>query len=92
MSEHPTRSPEFIAAVNALPDAYADRLDEESLYVVRTALGAGEWREGLEELTVRLAQRAAAVTPTERENLTRLYQTTGIDTDLLDELTVRATG
>lgn len=91
MSEHAPTNPRFIAAVTALPDAYADRLDDESLYVVRTALGAGEWQEGLEELTVRLAQRGATVTQTERDELARLYQTTGLDTDLLDELTVRTT-
>ncbi|MQA77063.1 MAG: hypothetical protein GEV10_01040 [Streptosporangiales bacterium] len=88
MSEYATSSPEFISAVDALPETFATRLDDESLYVVRTAFQAGEWGEGLEELVVRLAHRESVVTSAERDQLAALYGTAGLSADLLDELTI----
>ena len=77
---------ELSRRAKALPDRFADRLDPTALRHVREDLGAGEWAEGLDNLTAALVNDHAPVTTDERNELAALLNAIRYPTDRLDAL------
>lgn len=81
---------ELANRVVALPDRFADRLDERGLRFARSAAGAGEWGEAVDLIVAGLVKTAAPVTVAERDDLLHLVEAMQLKTtDPLDNLTVQ---
>lgn len=78
----------FMDAVEALPARYESRIDADGKRLVKSAIGAGEWREALSELAARLYLAGSSVTKAERDDLRGLFETAGLDSKAVDALTV----
>jgi hypothetical protein len=80
---------EVIERVEALPERFASRLTEDSLWSVRRMRGGGEYGEMTIELAASLAKTGAPVTPEERDELRDLLEAMDMPTDPIGELNVQ---
>jgi hypothetical protein len=79
---------EIAANVIALPVRFADRVDSDSLAVVREYARVGEWGEALDLLLACLERDRRAVTAVERDNLLALLHAMGLPASLARGLRV----
>jgi len=76
--------------VSALPDRFADRLDDDGLADVRDAARAGEWGEAVDILLAGLIHAGTPVTVAEQGELRSLLEAMGMATDAVEALNVRS--
>jgi hypothetical protein len=80
---------EIMNRVNALPERFADRLDQAGLDDVRGAARAGEWGEALEVLMGGLVKAQVPVSVGESEELRWLLSALGLPVDAVGRLNLR---
>jgi hypothetical protein len=80
---------EIIERAEALPERFADRLSESTLWSIRRMRGGGEYGELTIELTASLAANNAPVTAAERDELRMLLEAMSMPTDPVEKLNVR---
>jgi hypothetical protein len=80
---------EIIEHAEALPERFADRLSESTLWSIRRMRGGGEYGELTIELTASLAANNMPVTPAERDELRMLLEAMSMPTDPIDKLNVQ---
>jgi hypothetical protein len=80
---------EIIEKAEALPDRFADRVSESTLWSIKRMRGGGEYGELTIELAAALAARGVAVTAAERDELLGLLEAMGMPTDPIATLNVR---
>jgi hypothetical protein len=80
---------EIIERAEKLPDRFADRVTEGTLWSIRRMRGGGEYGEMTIELAASLAAHNAPVTSDERDELRALLEAMGMPTDPIDRLNVQ---
>ena len=80
---------EIISRAETLPDRFADRVSESTLWSIKRMRGGGEYGELTIELAASLAANHAPVTPAERDELLALLQAMGMPTDPIERLNVQ---
>jgi len=80
---------EIIEKAEALPDRFADRVTESTLWSIKRMRGGGEYGELTIELAAALAAQHAPVTAAERDELLALLEAMDMPTDPIAELNVR---
>jgi hypothetical protein len=80
---------EIIERAEALPDRFADRVTESTLWSIKRMRGGGEYGEMTIELAASLAANHTPVTAAERDELLALLEATDMPTDPIAELNVR---
>ena len=80
---------EIIEKAEALPDRFADRVTESTLWSIKRMRGGGEYGEMAIELAAALAAGGVAVTAGERDELLALLEAMGMPTGPIAELNVR---
>lgn len=80
---------EIIERAEALPDRFADRVTESTLWSIKRMRGGGEYGELTIELAASLAAHHTPVTPEERDELRGLLEAMGMPTDPIDQLNVQ---
>lgn len=80
---------EIIEKAEALPDRYADRLTESTLWSIKRMRGGGEYGELTIELAAALAAHHTPVTAAERDELLALLEAMEMPTDPIAELNVQ---
>ena len=81
---------EIIERAETLPDRFADRVTESTLWSIKRMRGGGEYGELTIELAAALAAHRTPVTPEERDELRELLEATRMPTDPIDQLNVQA--
>ncbi|HEY7027880.1 MAG TPA: hypothetical protein VH438_09760 [Gemmatimonadales bacterium] len=81
---------EVIERAETLPERFADRVSESTLWSIRRMRGGGEYGELTIELAASLAAHKAPVTPEERDELRALLEAMNMPTDPIDQLNVQA--
>jgi hypothetical protein len=80
---------EIIEKAETLPDRFADRVPESTLWSIKRMRGGGEYGELTVELAAALAAHRVPVTAAERDELRALLEAMGVPTDPIAELNVR---
>jgi hypothetical protein len=80
---------EIIEKAEALPDRFADRVTESTLWSIKRMRGGGEYGELTVELAASLAAHRAPVTAAERDELLALLKALGMPTDPIAGLNVQ---
>jgi hypothetical protein len=80
---------EIIEKAEALPDRFADRVTESTLWSIKRMRGGGEYGELTVELAASLAAHHTPVTAAERDELLALLQAMDMPTDPIAELNVQ---
>ena len=80
---------EIIEKAEALPDRFADRVSESTLWSIKRMRGGGEYGELTIELATALAAGQVPVTAAERDELLALLEAMGMPTDPIAKLNVR---
>jgi len=80
---------EIISRAEALPDRFANRVGESTLWSIKRMRGGGEYGELTIELAASLAAHHTPVTAAERDELLALLQAMGMPTDPIEKLNVR---
>jgi hypothetical protein len=80
---------EIIEKAEALPDRFADRVTESTLWSIKRMRGGGEYGELTVELAASLAAHRAPVTAAERDELLALLKAMGMPTDPIAGLNVQ---
>ena len=80
---------EIIEKADALPDRFADRVSESTLWSIMRMRGGGEYGELTVELAASLAAHHTPVTAAERDELLALLQAMDMPTDPIAELNVQ---
>jgi hypothetical protein len=80
---------EIIERAEALPDRFADRVSESTLWSIKRMRGGGEYGELTIELAASLAAQHAPVTAAERDELRALLEAMRMPTDPIAELNVQ---
>ena len=80
---------EIIEKAEALPDRFADRVSESTLWSIKRMRGGGEYGELTIELAASLAAHHTPVTAAERDELLALLQAMDMPTDPIAELNVQ---
>jgi hypothetical protein len=80
---------EIIERAEALPDRFADRVSESTLWSIKRMRGGGEYGELTIELAASLAAQQAPVTAAERDELRALLEAMRMPTDPIDKLNVQ---
>jgi hypothetical protein len=80
---------EIIEKVETLPDRFADRVPESTLWSIKRMRGGGEYGELAVELAAALAAHRVPVTAAERDELRALLEAMDMPTDPIAELNVR---
>jgi hypothetical protein len=80
---------EIIERAEALPDRFADRVSESTLWSIKRMRGGGEYGELTIELAASLAAQHAPVTAAERDELRALLEATSMPTDPIAKLNVQ---
>lgn len=80
---------EIIERAEALPDRFADRVSESTLWSIKRMRGGGEYGELTIELAASLAAQQAPVTAAERDELRALLEAMRMPTDPIGELNVQ---
>jgi hypothetical protein len=81
---------EVIERAETLPDRFADRLTESTLWSIKRMRGGGEYGELTLELAAALAAHQTPVSPGERDELRELLEAMGMPTDPIEQLNVQA--
>jgi len=81
---------EVIERAETLPERFADRVSESTLWSIRRMRGGGEYGELTIELAASLAAHKTPVTPKERDELRALLEAMNMPTDPIDQLNVQA--
>ena len=79
---------EIIEKAEALPDRFADRVTESTLWSIKLMRGGGEYGELTVELAASLAAHHTPVTAAERDELLALLQAMDMPTDPIAKLNV----
>jgi hypothetical protein len=80
---------EIIEKAETLPDRFADRVPESTLWSINRMRGGGEYGELTIELAASLAAHHVPVTAAERDELLALLEAMGMPTDPVAELNVQ---
>jgi hypothetical protein len=80
---------EIIERAEALPDRFADRVSESTLWSIKRMRGGGEYGELTIELAASLAAQHSPVTAAERDELRALLEAMRMPTDPIGELNVQ---
>jgi hypothetical protein len=80
---------EIINRAETLPDRFANRVSESTLWSVKRMRGGGEYGELTIELAASLAADHTPVTAAERDELLALLQAMGQPTDPIERLNVQ---
>jgi hypothetical protein len=80
---------EIIERAEALPDRFADRVSESTLWSIKRMRGGGEYGELTIELAASLAAEHAPVTAAERDELRALLEAMRMPTDPIAKLNVQ---
>jgi hypothetical protein len=80
---------EIVEKAEALPDRFADRVTESTLWSIKRMRGGGEYGELTIELAAALAAHHTPVTAAERDELLALLEAMELPTDPIAELNVR---
>ena len=80
---------EIIDRAETLPERFADRVTESTLWNIKRMRGGGEYGELTIELTASLAARHTPVTPEERDELRALLEAMSMPTDPIEQLNVQ---
>ncbi len=80
---------EIISRAETLPDRFANRVNESTLWSIKRMRGGGEYGELTIELAASLAAHHAPVTAAERDELLALLQAMGQPTDPIERLNVQ---
>jgi hypothetical protein len=80
---------EIIEKAEALPDRFADRVTESTLWSIKRMRGGGEYGELTVELAAALAAHHTPVTEAERDELLALLRAMDMPTDPIAELNVQ---
>jgi hypothetical protein len=80
---------EIIERAEALPDRFADRVSESTLWSIKRMRGGGEYGELTIELAASLAAQHAPVTAAERDELRALLEAMRMPTDPIAKLNVQ---
>jgi hypothetical protein len=80
---------EIIEKAEALPDRFADRVTDSTLWSIKRMRGGGEYGELTIELAASLAAHHTPVTAAERDELLALLQAMDMPTDPIAELNVQ---
>jgi hypothetical protein len=80
---------EIIEKVEALPDRFADRVTDSTLWSIRRMRGGGEYGELTIELAASLAAHQTPVTAAERDELLALLEAMDMPTDPIGKLNVQ---
>ena len=80
---------EIIERAEALPERFADRLTESTLWSIKRMRGGGEYGELTIELAASLAAHKTPVTAEERDELRALLEAMHMPTDPIEELNVQ---
>jgi len=81
---------EIIERAEALPDRFADRVTESTLWSIKRMRGGGEYGELTIELAASLAANHTPVTAEERDELRELLEAMNMPTDPIEQLNVQA--
>jgi hypothetical protein len=79
---------EIIEKAETLPDRFADRVTESTLWSIKRMRGGGEYGELTIELAAALAANHVAVTAAERDELLALLEAMHMPTDPIAKLNV----
>jgi hypothetical protein len=80
---------EIIEKAEALPDRFAGRVTESTLWSIKRMRGGGEYGELTIELAAALAAHHTPVTAAERDELLALLEAMDMPTDPIKELNVQ---
>jgi hypothetical protein len=80
---------EIINRAEMLPDRFANRVSESTLWSIKRMRGGGEYGELTIELAASLAAHHTPVTAAERDELLALLQAMGQPTDPIERLNVQ---
>jgi hypothetical protein len=80
---------EIIDKAGALPERFADRVTESTLWSIKQMRGGGEYGELTIELAASLAAHHIPVTAAERDELLALLEAMHMPTDPIAELNVQ---
>jgi hypothetical protein len=80
---------EIINRAETLPDRFANRVSETTLWSIKRMRGGGEYGELTIELAASLAAHHTPVTAAERDELLALLQAMGQPTDPIERLNVQ---
>jgi hypothetical protein len=80
---------EIINQAETLPDRFANRVSESTLWSIKRMRGGGEYGELTIELAASLAADHTPVTAAERDELLALLQAMGQPTDPIERLNVQ---
>jgi hypothetical protein len=80
---------EIVEKAEALPDRFADRVTESTLWSIKRMRGGGEYGELTIELAAALAAHHTPVTAAERDELLALLEAMELPTDPIAELNVQ---
>ena len=81
---------EVIERAETLPERFADRVSESTLWSIKRMRGGGEYGELTIELAASLAAHKTPVTPDERDELRALLEAMHMPTDPIEQLNVQA--
>jgi hypothetical protein len=81
---------EVIERAETLPERFADRVSESTLWSIKRMRGGGEYGELTIELAASLAANGTPVTPDEQEELRALLEAMNMPTDPIEQLNVQA--
>lgn len=81
---------EVIERAETLPERFADRVPERTLWSIKRMRGGGEYGELTIELAASLAAHKTPVTPEERDELRALLEAMNMPTDPIEQLNVQA--
>jgi hypothetical protein len=80
---------EIIEKAEALPDRFADRVTESTLWSIKRMRGGGEYGELTIELAAALAAHGSPVTSAERDELLTLLEAMHMPTEPIGRLNVQ---
>jgi hypothetical protein len=80
---------EIIERAETLPERFADRVTESTLWSIKAMRGGGEYGELTIELAASLAAHNTPVTAAERDELLALLEATKMPTDPIEKLNVQ---
>ncbi|MGH3192369.1 MAG: hypothetical protein ACRDPY_18755 [Streptosporangiaceae bacterium] len=80
---------EIVSRAEELPDRFANRVSESTLWSIKRMRGGGEYGELTIELAASLAAQHTPVTAAERDELLALLQAMGMPTDPIERLNVQ---
>lgn len=81
---------EIIERAETLPERFADRVTESTLWSIKRMRGGGEYGEMTIELAASLAAHKTPVTPEERDELLALLEAMRMPTDPIAKLNVQS--